>query len=400
MADYLVTDDTLTKLANSIRAKLGTSDTMTVDEMPDAVSSISGGGTEGAVLYNIGQELNGTERFQARDNIRAAYVGDVDDVRWKVKNLSYNDLKNKPFYDETNILDLAEVFNNTSNFIGQVEGSNYLAFKLPYSNIRKENLDKIKGYYLALEGDMDGRGGTEVMTGAAELLVTVPASEMFPDADGTLYIYSAELNGEVISEAGAIIEMRNTINFQGIDITPGLYVLDIVGAMWTKALDPESDSNIEMSEYRWIFDDIILEKKGLEPKYVENYCQLKFYSRNSLYYLDITKNDIIETIPLTLHTSAFKKEDFSNTSNIAYSKLEWCFELDETILNNIFNNLKESNNIKIFIDIPLKAYGQTDSYAYIYPYQVDYPGLYFNFGNSLQVRIKAAAAHGAPDEPV
>jgi hypothetical protein len=31
--------------------------------------------------------------------------------------------------------------------------------------------------------------------------------------------------------------------------------------MWTKALDPESDSNIEMSEYRWIFDDIILEKK-------------------------------------------------------------------------------------------------------------------------------------------
>jgi hypothetical protein len=54
MSDYLVTDDTLTKLANSIRAKLGTSDTMTVDEMPDAVSSISGGSAEGAVLYNIG----------------------------------------------------------------------------------------------------------------------------------------------------------------------------------------------------------------------------------------------------------------------------------------------------------------------------------------------------------
>lgn len=276
MADYLVTDDTLTKLANSIRAKLGTSNTMTVDEMPDAVSSISGGSAEGAVLYNIGQELNGTERFQARDNIRAAYVGDVDDVRWKVKNLSYNDLKNKPFYDETNILDLAEVFNNTSNFIGQINGSNFFAFKLPYSNIRKESFSRIKEYYLALEGDMDGRGGTEIMTGTAELLVTVPASEMFSDADGTLYIYSAELNGEVISEAAAIIEMRNTINFQGVDITPGIYVMDILGAMWTKALDPESDSNIEMSEYRWIFDDIILEKKGLEPKYVENYCQLKF----------------------------------------------------------------------------------------------------------------------------
>lgn len=397
MADYLVTDDTLTKLANSIRAKLGTSDTMTVDEMPDAVSSISGGSAEGAVLYNIGQELNGTERFQARDNIRAACVGDVDDVRWKVKNLSYNDLKNKPFYDETNILDLAEVFNNTSNFIGQINGSNYLAFKLPYSNIRKENLDKIKGYYLALEGDMDGRGGTEVMTGAAELLMAAPASEMFSDADGTIYIYNAELNGEVLSEAAAVIEMRNTINFQGVDITPGIYVMDIMGAMWTKALDPESDSNIEMSEYRWIFDDIILEKKGLEPKYVENYCQLKFYSRNSLYYLDITKNDIIETIPLTLHSSVSSREDLSN-NNIAHSKLEWCFELDETILNNIFNTLKESNNIKIFIDLTLRAHGQTDSYAYLYPYQVDYPGLYFNFGNSMRVRIKAAVV--GEDEPV
>lgn len=397
MADYLVTDDTLTKLANSIRAKLGTSNTMTVDEMPDAVSSISGGSAEGAVLYNIGQELNGTERFQARDNIRAAYVGDVDDVRWKVKNLSYNDLKNKPFYDETNILDLAEVFNNTSNFIGQINGSNFFAFKLPYSNIRKESFSRIKEYYLALEGDMDGRGGTEIMTGTAELLVTVPASEMFSDADGTLYIYSAELNGEVISEAAAIIEMRNTINFQGVDITPGIYVMDILGAMWTKALDPESDSNIEMSEYRWIFDDIILEKKGLEPKYVENYCQLKFYSRNSLYYLDITKNDIIETIPLTLHSSVSSREDLSS-NNIAHSKLEWCFELDETILNNIFNTLKESNNIKIFIDLTLRAHGQTDSYAYLYPYQVDYPGLYFNFGNSMRVRIKAAVI--GEDEPV
>ena len=235
------------------------------------------------------------------------------------------------------------------------------------------------------------------MTGTAELLVTVPASEMFSDADGTLYIYSAELNGEVISEAAAIIEMRNTITFQGVEITPGIYVMDILGAMWTKALNPESDSNIEMSEYRWVFDDIILEKKGLESKYIENYCQLKFYSRNSLYYLDITKNDIIETIPLTLHSSVSSREDLSN-NNIAYSKLEWCFELDETILNNIFNTLKESNNIKIFIDLSLRAHGQTDSYAYLYPYQVDYPGLYFNFGNSMRVRIKAAVV--GEDEPV
>jgi hypothetical protein len=88
-----------------------------------------------------------------------------------------------------------------------------LAFKLPYSNIRKESLSKIKGYYLALEGDMDGRGGTEVMTGTAELLMAAPASAMFSGADGTIYIYNAELNGEVISEAAAIIEMRNTINF-------------------------------------------------------------------------------------------------------------------------------------------------------------------------------------------
>ena len=130
-----------------------------------------------------------------------------------------------------------------------------------------------------------------------------------------------------------------------------------------------------------------------------DYCQLKFYSVDNLYYLNITKNGIIETIPLTLHSSSSNSEDLTQ-STIAYSKLGWCFELDETTLNNIFNTLKESNNIKIFIDFTLRAYGQTGSYAYIYPYQADYPGLYFNFGNSLQVRIKAAPAGGAPDEPV
>ena len=129
-----------------------------------------------------------------------------------------------------------------------------------------------------------------------------------------------------------------------------------------------------------------------------DYYQLKFYSSGNLYYLDITKNDIVETIPLTLHSSASKSEDLYG-NNIAYTKFEWCFELDETILNNIFNNLKESNNIKIFIDIPSQGYGQTSSYAYIQS-RANYPGLYFNFGNSLQVRIKAASAGGAPDEPV
>ena len=55
--NYIITDTQLTNIANAIRAKTGKSDMITVDEMPDEISGISGGGSselkgKSVILYN------------------------------------------------------------------------------------------------------------------------------------------------------------------------------------------------------------------------------------------------------------------------------------------------------------------------------------------------------------
>lgn len=44
--NYIIDSDQLTLIADAIRAKTGKSDMITVDEMPDEISGISGGGSE------------------------------------------------------------------------------------------------------------------------------------------------------------------------------------------------------------------------------------------------------------------------------------------------------------------------------------------------------------------
>lgn len=55
--NYIITDTQLTNIADAIRAKTGKVDTITVDEMPDEISGISGGGSselkgKSVILYN------------------------------------------------------------------------------------------------------------------------------------------------------------------------------------------------------------------------------------------------------------------------------------------------------------------------------------------------------------
>lgn len=56
--NYIITDTQLINIADAIRAKTGKVDTITVDEMPDEISGISGGGGsselkgKSVILYN------------------------------------------------------------------------------------------------------------------------------------------------------------------------------------------------------------------------------------------------------------------------------------------------------------------------------------------------------------
>lgn len=56
--NYIISSDQLTAIADAIRAKTGKSDMITVDEMPDEISGISGGGSsselkgKSLILYN------------------------------------------------------------------------------------------------------------------------------------------------------------------------------------------------------------------------------------------------------------------------------------------------------------------------------------------------------------
>lgn len=55
--NYIISSDQLTAIADAIRAKTGKSDMITVDEMPDEISGISGGGSselkgKSVILYN------------------------------------------------------------------------------------------------------------------------------------------------------------------------------------------------------------------------------------------------------------------------------------------------------------------------------------------------------------
>lgn len=49
--------DKLTDIADAIRAKTGESDLLTLDEMPDAIAGISGGGS---AVDNVPQTINYT----------------------------------------------------------------------------------------------------------------------------------------------------------------------------------------------------------------------------------------------------------------------------------------------------------------------------------------------------
>lgn len=56
--NYIISSDQLALIADAIRAKTGKSDTITVDEMPDEISGISGG-SENFSTSNVQAVSNG-----------------------------------------------------------------------------------------------------------------------------------------------------------------------------------------------------------------------------------------------------------------------------------------------------------------------------------------------------
>jgi len=70
--------DKLTDIADAIRAKTGESDLLTLDEMPSAIASISGGGE---VVDVVPQTINYTKTL--------AYHFADDKYKWLIEN--YND---------------------------------------------------------------------------------------------------------------------------------------------------------------------------------------------------------------------------------------------------------------------------------------------------------------------
>jgi hypothetical protein len=68
--------DKLSNIAEAIRSKTGKNEEMTLDEMPNEIESISGGGAANAVTYTE-QTLTEAQKTQARTNIGAASPEEV-----------------------------------------------------------------------------------------------------------------------------------------------------------------------------------------------------------------------------------------------------------------------------------------------------------------------------------
>lgn len=94
MSKVLITDTTMTAIADAIREKLGTSETMLPSEMPEAILSIQGGGG-GDVVFPVGTDVRfGWTKSVASTFTDASFLEQVDFRNVTDLSALFNDCEN------------------------------------------------------------------------------------------------------------------------------------------------------------------------------------------------------------------------------------------------------------------------------------------------------------------